>query len=245
MIEYFWQYDEIKQVGVDYTNLGQVEVYDERMAKLRDIKQETGNIIKLLGIGPEDTVVEFGTGTGELALEVAQHCKRVIAIDVSDNMLEYAKQKSRERKIRNIDFKQGGFLTYKHSGMPVNIVITQLALHHLPDFWKLVALKRIFNMLKEGGTLYIRDTVYSFDIDDYKQFFNQWISGTLISAGKELAEDIETAVREEFSTCDWIMEGLLKHAGFMIQKVEYNQGFLAQYVCIKDKKEKELKSNSI
>lgn len=92
-------------------------------------------------------------------------------------------------------------------------------------------------MLKEGGILYIRDTVYSFDIDNYQQFFNQWISETLILAGEELACDIETAVREEFSTCDWIMEGLLKHAGFTIHKVKYNQGFLAQYICKKDQGE--------
>lgn len=234
MIGFFWQYDEMKQVGADYSTLSEVEVYDEQMAKLRDIKQETENIINLLDIGSGDTVAEFGTGTGEFASAVAQRCKKVIAIDVSANMLEYAKQKSNKKGIHNIDFNQGGFLTYQHSGELVDVVITQLALHHLPDFWKMIALKRIFNMLKEDGTLYIRDTVYSFDMNNYQHFFNRWISETLISAGKELARDVETAVREEFSTCDWIMEGLLKHAGFKIHKVEYDQGFLAQYVCKKD-----------
>lgn len=235
MMEFFWQYDEMKQTGVDYTDLNEVTAYDERMAKLRNIKKETDNIIKLLDIGPEDTIIEFGAGTGEFALEAAQHCKKVIAIDVSENMLRYAGKKSKERKIQNIDFRQGGFLTYRHIGKPADIVIAQLALHHLPDFWKLVALKRISNMLKESGILYIRDTVYSFDMDDYKEFFNRWISDTYISAGKELAWDIETAVREEFSTCDWIMEGLIEHSDFMIQTAEYDQGFLAQYICIKAK----------
>ena len=229
-----WQYDEMKQVGVDYTSLSEVKAYDERMAKLRDVKRETENIISLLGIGPGDLVIEFGTGTGEFALQVAKHCKRVIAIDVSAKMLEYAGYKSKEKEVSNIDFKQGGFLTYQHSGKPADFVITQLALHHLPDFWKLIALKRIYNMLRDGGTLYLRDTVYSFNIDDHQQFFDRWISETRALAGEELAQDVETAVREEFSTCDWIMEELLKRAGFIIQQADYNQGFLAQYVCKKD-----------
>jgi ubiquinone/menaquinone biosynthesis C-methylase UbiE len=234
MKKYPWQYDEMKQAGVDYTNSSEVEAYDERMAKLRDIKRETEDTINLLGIKSEHTVVEFGTGTGEFASAAAQYCKRVIAVDVSANMLEYARKKSKVRGICNIDFCQAGFLTYQHIGELADIVITQLALHHLPDFWKLIALKRILNLLKDGGTLYIRDTVYSFDINSYRQFFNQWISKTSISAGEELARDIEIAVREEFSTCDWIMEELIKRAGFKIHKAEYSQGFLAQYICIKN-----------
>lgn len=53
-------------------------------------------------------------------------------------------------------------------------------------------------------------------------------------AGEELAQDVTTSVREEFSTCDWIMEELLRRAGFTVQQVKYDQGFLAQYVCKKD-----------
>lgn len=88
-------------------------------------------------------------------------------------------------------------------------------------------------MLREGGMLYLKDTVYSFDTDQYEHFLEQWISGTRVLAGEELATDITTAVRDEFSTYDWIMEGLLKRAGFTIEKVQYAQGFLAEYICKK------------
>ena len=47
---YPWQYDDMKQVGVDYSSLIEVEAYDERMAKLRDVKREIENTIILLGI---------------------------------------------------------------------------------------------------------------------------------------------------------------------------------------------------
>jgi ubiquinone/menaquinone biosynthesis C-methylase UbiE len=228
-----WQYDDMKQVGVDYSSLIEVEAYDERMAKLRDIKCEIENTIKLLSIGSDDLVVEFGPGTGEYSLEATKHCKRVIAIDISAKMIECALNKRREREIDNIDFVHAGFLTYQHSGAPVDVVVTQLTLHHLPDFWKLIALKKIYSILKEGGNLYLKDTVYSFDTDQYEHFFEQWISRTRALAGEELAIDVTTAVKDEFSTCDWIMEGLLKRAGFTIEKVQYTQGFLAEYICKK------------
>jgi hypothetical protein len=35
-----WQYDEMKQIGVDYANIAEVEEYDAFHRKFRDIKQE-------------------------------------------------------------------------------------------------------------------------------------------------------------------------------------------------------------
>lgn len=228
-----WQYDEMKQVGVDYTNSDEIEAYDNRMGKLRNVKKEAENIIDLLGIGQDDVVIEFGTGTGEFALEVATRCKKVVAIDASPKMLEFAGRKSRERELNNIEFRHSGFLTYEHSEEPVDFIVSQLALHHLPDFWKMIALKNIFGLLKEGGTFYLKDTVYSFDIDGYKEFFAGLISGIKQLAGDELALDTQMAIKEEFETVDWIMEEIIKRAGFKIERVKYQQGFLAEYVCKK------------
>lgn len=162
----------MKQVGTDYGDQSEVESYDKRMQKLRDIKEETGNIIKLLDICPDDTILEIGTGTGEFALGASKFCKKVIAIDVSPEMLEFTKKKAAQRNIPNLEFFHGGFLTYEHTGAQVDAVISQLALHHLPDFWKLIALKRVSSFMKDNGIFYLKDTVYSFDIDNYKNFFN-------------------------------------------------------------------------
>jgi hypothetical protein len=35
-----WYYDEFKQVGVNYADIEEVQAYDLRMQKLRNIKQE-------------------------------------------------------------------------------------------------------------------------------------------------------------------------------------------------------------
>jgi len=148
-------------------------------------------------------------------------------------MLEFARQKVKKRAIKNIQFYNAGFLTYEHSGEPVDAAVSQLVLHHLPDFWKLIALRRVYSLLKEGGRFSLRDTVYSFEVDGYMDFFDEWVDGIRNTAGDETATDVETAVREEYSTLGWIMEGLLERAGFRIDNKEYYEGFMAVYECTK------------
>ncbi len=70
-------------------------------------------------------------------------------------------------------------------------------------------------------------------IGDYVDFFNRFIEFFRNTVGDEMAVDAETAVREEYSTLGWIMEGLLERAGFHIDKKEYLEGFMAVYECTK------------
>ena len=227
-----WQYDELKQVGIDYTEQSEVQVYDTQMQRLRDIKKEVEDFMKSTGLTYDRTVLEIGTGTGELAIEIARYCTKVFAADVSPTMLKFARQKARDRDVSNIEFHDGGFLTYTHAGEPLDVIVSQLALHHLPDFWKLIALKRIYAMLKNGGKFYLRDVVYSFE-GNHHEFFESWINGVKEAAGERMAKDLATSIKEEYYTFDWIMEELLQRAGFIIEKAEHKDGFMAVYLCSK------------
>jgi len=228
-----WYYNEMKLMGVDYSSISEVQAYDDRMSKIRNIEQECKGIINELSLPPSATILEIGTGTGSFAVEAAKYYATVIAVDVSATMIEFAMNKASKKGVRNIHFEQCGFLTYKHKSKPLDAVVSQIALHHLPDFWKLIALKRIYRMLKDGGKFYLRDIVFSFNTDDYQIFFNQWVDGLKRSAGEEVAMDTEISIRDEYYTFDWIMEGLLSRAGFTIKKGEYIEGFMAVYLCEK------------
>lgn len=227
-----WYYDEFKQIGVNYTDLEEVQAYDLCMQNLRDIESEFNSIQKLLNVKKTDSVLEIGTGTGELALRFSVYCRKVVAIDVSKTMIYFAKMKAESQKKINIRFCNAGFLTYKNYDEPFDVIVTQLALHHLPDYWKMIALRRVYGMLKEGGKFYLRDVVFPSLIQDYDSYFNNIITDLRKSAGDKLAEETEIHIREEFSTLDWIMEGLLKSAGFCIESVECD-GFMAEYLCKK------------
>jgi ubiquinone/menaquinone biosynthesis C-methylase UbiE len=202
------------------------------MKKLRDIETESKSIRELLKIKASDIVLEIGTGTGELALNISQYCKNVVAIDVSKSMINFARTKAKSRNKKNIKFYNAGFLTYENRNELFDIIITQLALHHLTDYWKMVALKRVYGMLKHEGKFYLRDVVFPSTVQDYDVYFANIINGLKESAGNKVAEETEIHIREEFSTLDWIMEGLLKRVGFQIEDIQYD-GFMASYLCKK------------
>lgn len=229
---YKWQYDEMKQVGIDYTDRKNIEEYDSNMQKIRDFKKEYETIFNYIDISPEKTIIEFGTGTGEFALEAAKWCSKVYAVDVSKTMLDVAKNKAKNRYIKNIEFCNAGFLTYENVEK-VDAIVTQLALHHLPDFWKMIALRRMTNMLKDGGKLYLTDVVYYFDIDNHIQYFNEWIEKIRIMVGEKWINDAIITIKEEYPTLGFLMEELISRSGFYIDGIYHNEGFFTVYTCRK------------
>jgi ubiquinone/menaquinone biosynthesis C-methylase UbiE len=227
-----WFYDEMKHAGVDYSDPAQVAVYDERHQKFRDYRKGAEAIIEALALGPEHTVIDLGAGTGAFTLYAAPHVKTVYAVDVSPVMLEHTRQKAGEAGLGNIVFCHGGFLTYEHQALPVDAVVSTAVLHHLPDFWKGVALRRVAQMLKPGGRFYLFDVVFPAELSGYESHFNEWVEGMAQAVGAEFAAEIESHIRDEYSTYDWVMEGLLTRAGFCIDSAVYADGLGgATYLC--------------
>jgi len=231
-----WQWDEVRQAGTDYADAREAENYDARHAKFRDIDAANGDIIARLGLTGADTVLDMGAGTGFFALGAAKHVKKVYAVDVSAAMLDVARRKAKEQGAGNIEFHQAGFLTYEHKGAAVDAAVSVAALHHLPDFWKLVGLMNVASILKDGGRMYLMDVVYSFDPARHAEVFDEEIETSARKVDEEFARQGEGHYGREFSTLDWIMEGLLREAGFAIDDAEYRDGFFASYVCTKKPK---------
>lgn len=228
-----WYYDEMKQTGVDFSRLSQVEAYDRQMSGLRNIETEAGRILDVLNLPGDARIMEIGSGTGSFAIQAGRFFNQVLALDVSQAMIDYARIKAEKQGMDNIQFMQAGFLSCQIPDETLDAIVTQIALHHLPDFWKLVALKRMHRMLKKGGKLYLRDIVFSFPIDQYQEFFPRFIEDNGRLAGEAMAHQTAISIRDEYYTLDWIMEGLLKQAGFQLVTKEYALGFMAVYLCCK------------
>lgn len=227
-----WQYDEMKQIGKDYGDLAEVEAYDARHGRFRDVVKENEGILESLCLQQEHVVIDLGTGTGAFALQAARRCARVYAVDISNAMLAYAKRKAENAGITNIVFCLGGFLTYNHASQPVDAIVTNTAFHHLPDFWKGVALRRLNTMLKPGGLLYLSDVV--FEDKNVHENIERFIAKLEKAAGPRIRKDVEAHIRREFSTYDWIMDGLLERAQFHIICKEMQEGVIGRYLCRKE-----------
>ena len=226
-----WCYHEPDHPGMDFDAVA--PSYDRNMQRFRDIQGEIEEILSFLSLKPDQTLLEMGTGTGEFALAAARRCARVFAIDISPGMLNYAQNKAHEQGIENIRFLPGGFLSYHHQNEPPDAIVSQIALHHLPDFWKQIALLNMAEMLRPGGKLCIRDIVYSFDPRDYERQIERFVTSTGEKAGPGFVQRMTSHINKEFSTMDWIMRGLIERAGFVIEREEHKEEFLGLYLCRK------------
>ncbi len=50
-------------------------------------------LIKKSGISQDDVVYEIGPGTGTITRELAKHCKKVIAVEIDENLVKKLKEK--------------------------------------------------------------------------------------------------------------------------------------------------------
>ena len=224
-----WFYDEAAYCGVDYSQEGTAQRYDARHKRFRDYAKETEDTIRLMGLTQDDTVLDFACGTGGFTVHAAPAVKKIIAVDISEQMLNTCRNKCREAGIKNVEFHQDGFLSYQHEGPPVDAVVCQIALHHIPDMWKQIAALNIFNLLHPGGRFLLVDVVFNFDLHNYQAEIQRWTDKHLQQAGPEAI----THIKQEYSTMDWIMQGILERAGFEIESTQSRDDFIWAFLCKK------------
>lgn len=217
-----WLLDEVANAGRENLDADHVARYDskEDAAAAREVR-----LCQELGLGGDSVVVDIGAGTGQFTLAVAPVCAQVIAVDVSPVMLTALRAKV---ELDNIRVVQAGFLTYEHQGPPADFVYSRYALHHLPDFWKGMALARIRQILRPGGVFRLWDVVYSFDLAEAEDRIEAWCSTEVDGWSRE---ELEEHVRDEHSTFSWLLEPMMRRAGFVIEDAEYSDdGTFAKYV---------------
>jgi SAM-dependent methyltransferase len=227
-----WFLDEMAHAGPEHLDPEYVTWYDAKSGTNPD---EDLLPLRELGLDETATLVDLGAGTGTLALAAAPFCRRVVAVDVSVPMLARLEQAAAGLGLTNLDIVRAGFLTYQHTGPAADFVYSRNALHHLPDFWKSVALARIAAFLRPGGVLRLRDLVYDFDPAEAADVFETWFANAVADpAHGWTAAEYETHIREEYSTYSWLLEPMLERAGFTIQDVAHaGSRTYSVYTCVK------------
>jgi ubiquinone/menaquinone biosynthesis C-methylase UbiE len=226
-----WFPDELAHAGSEHLDPDYVEGYDDKAATDPD---EDVILLRDLGLNESTTLVDLGAGTGTFALAAAPFCRRVVAADVSAAMLRQVRTKAERLGLANVECVRAGFLSYEHQGEPATFVYSRNALHHLPDFWKAIALRRIAAMLRPGGVFRLRDLVYSFAPAEADQHVEPWLAYAAADPARGWTRaELETHLREEFSTFDWLLEPMLQRAGFAIRDVEHAPSRIySAYTCV-------------
>ncbi len=106
-------------------------------------------------------ILEIGCGTGEFSRLLAERAEKVLAVDLSPQMIRLARKRS--KLYPNIDFVEGDVMTYQLPDNQFDGIATLTTLHHLP---MTDILKKMKKALKPGGTFICLDLYQRSDLTD-------------------------------------------------------------------------------
>ena len=146
------------------------EHYDDERGEFSHIEAQVilGSCGKIRGC----RILDIGTGTGIVALEFAKRVGKegkVIGIDISESMLNIARNKAKKYSIDNIKFDVGSFTNIPLNNESVDVIISSAALHHVEPHKKLKAFSEMWRVLKYGGKLTINDSMY--ENEEWRKIF--------------------------------------------------------------------------
>ena len=148
---------------------------------------------------PCKTVLDIGCGTGEFSRLLAQRAERVVAIDLSPNMIKVAKQRSKQ--VSNIDFQVADVLQWELPVKNFDAIVSIATLHHLPVQNLLPNLKVA---LKPAGRLVILDLLEPENLQDKLSDFIavplNWLFQVLKNRHIQQSSEATAAIREHLRT---------------------------------------------
>jgi 2-polyprenyl-3-methyl-5-hydroxy-6-metoxy-1,4-benzoquinol methylase len=223
-----WYYNERRQIGLDNAV---ASLYGDNTDS--DLRARAA--LTMLGVQKGWRVADIGCGIGVLATEAALMGADVDAVDISPAMLALAKVYSSDRKAR-IRAQSAGLLSFAYEPNSYDLIVSEFTLHHLPDFWKAVAMSRIFAALKPGAHFFMRDIVFVSMPDGAERDIGEWADFNI--KNHDFARDsVVTHMRDEYSTFGWVMERMLTEVGFTLVSADYHAPLHGTYLLLKPGKQ--------
>lgn len=118
------------------------------------------------------TVMDLGAGDGYLSRAVAKLVKKVLAVDISKEMLKELGKKARENGIGNIEIVESDAQDIPIEDASTDIVCASMYLHHIEKPEN--AIREMNRLVKPGGTVFIADFKEHPDTGFKEQMHDIW-----------------------------------------------------------------------
>jgi SAM-dependent methyltransferase len=118
--------------------------YDDSQNDTEEYRACVSLVVEHADPTADETVADLGTGTGAIALALADDAREVVGRDISEGMMERAREKADQQGIENVEFGEGRFR--EPNVESADVVVSNFAMHHLSDEEKREAIEEIADL---------------------------------------------------------------------------------------------------
>jgi len=144
--------------------------WDERVESWEEVAASPAflsirdRILELAEPRRDDRAVDLGAGTGLLALALAPRVRELVAVDISERMLERLDDRAVADGVHNVELVVADLRRLPLEDESATLVVSNYAFHHLDDPGKELALAEARRILRPGGRLVICDMMFSLSL---------------------------------------------------------------------------------
>ena len=106
-------------------------------------------------------------------MELARFAKKVIGVDLSQEMLRRARNVAKERQLRNVEFRRGDALKLPLEARSVDAAFCVMVLHFLSDPQQAIA--ELCRITRAGGSVIVVDLVQHNQEWMREQMAHRWL----------------------------------------------------------------------
>lgn len=117
--------------------------------------EDLQRLVELADPQPGWIALDVATGGGHTAIALAPLVSRMVALDLTPEMLEAASAHADERGVAGIEFVEGDAERMPFEDDTFDLVTCRIAAHHFPDVERFVA--EVERVLKSGGRFVLQD----------------------------------------------------------------------------------------
>jgi ubiquinone/menaquinone biosynthesis C-methylase UbiE len=113
-------------------------------------------VVELAQPHPSDIALDVATGAGHVALPLAPHVGKVIAYDMTEDMLQETARSARERRLDNLTTQKGIAEQLPFAEATFDIITVRYAPHHFADLPR--AVREMARVAKRGARIVVVDS---------------------------------------------------------------------------------------
>ncbi len=125
-------------------------------------------LIEMSKVAADDFVLDVACGPGLVACEFAKVAQHVTGVDLTEKMIEQAKNRQKELGLANLSWDIGTASPLPYASCSFSIVVTRYSFHHFLD--PKAVLKEMIRVCKPKGVVLIADAALPADtVDAYNR----------------------------------------------------------------------------